>query len=237
MRPPVLIASLALLALASYGVLTLGPFGAPAAEPAPQAGDAVVASPTADGAEVRGRRAERPAAPAGPAVRTLLTTETYAGGGGTADDVLRSMLDGGPRTAGRTFFGLTETAVDLRYDTATAGVGCVVENVEVVLTLTITLPEWTPAADADAGLVRDWARFRRALAAHEDQHREIAERGAASLHQAVDGLRRTTCAQANAEARARLDRLEAAIAEAHARFDAETGHGRTEGAVWPVEGG
>ena len=185
-------------------------------------------------ASAASRRAPAPPpAPTGrPAVRTRVTTETYAVDGQTRDEVLASMLAAGPRADGDVFFGLTVAEIGLRYEATADAAGCALTDVEVDLALTITLPDWAPRAPADPPLARDWGRFRRALAAHEDRHREIAETGAASIAQALGGLRRASCPATEAEARRRLTRLEGAVAAAQHRYDAETDHGRTEGAVW-----
>ena len=238
MRPLALAASISVLALGSFWVLTRGPLAPPPSDVVAADGTVVVVERSEAPVSVRPKSLPPPTAPRprerAPVVRTELTAQSYAVGGGTADEVLRSLLDNGPRTDGDVFFGLTEAAIDLRYDAVAARVGCEVRDVEVVLGLTITLPEWMPPPGTDPELARDWGRFRRALAAHEDRHRQIAVDGAGALYKAVAGLHRTTCEQANEEARRRLERLEIEIAAAHRRFDVETGHGRTEGAVWPL---
>ena len=135
------------------------------------------------------------------------------------------------------FFGLTQTELDVNYDPTEISGGCVIKDTEVDLEVVITLPEWLPATDIAPTLQSDWRRFRRALEAHEDQHRAIAVEGAERAFDAVAELYRPTCEQAVNEARRRLEVLGVEIRAQHRRFDDETGHGKSEGAVWPLESG
>ena len=231
MRALVLVALLSALTMGGYWALTSGWAPVPG-------GPASVAESVRPGA-APGGQAEAGGAAAPAPVRSLPRVEvdlravTYAVDGETPDAILQSLVTRGPSSDGRRFFGLTETAVDLRYELREASNGCVIEDAQVLLSLTITLPAWSPPSGAAPETRRAWARFRRALAGHEDRHRAIAEDGAEALQRAIDGLRRPDCEAVTLEARRRLGRLEGEIGEAHRRYDAETGHGRTEGAVWP----
>jgi len=241
MRPLVFVASIAVLGLGSYWVLTHGfQPGGDAGIVGPQrteeaSDEVVVVRPSASPAGGDEALASAPATRSPrPTVRTEVERVSYVVGGGTPDDILDALVANGPKAEGETFFGITESSVDFLYETVPAQVGCQISNVQVVLHLTITLPEWAAPADAGPDLTRDWGRFRRALADHEDHHREIAEDGANALLDAVFDLHRTTCESVREEARRRLERGEIEIAALHRRYDAETGHGQTEGAVWPL---
>ena len=238
MRLIVFAVSLAALSAGSYWMLT-GPLA-----PSAGGGEAVVTERAGvvrvgapEGAPAAGApasRAEVRLRQSSDGVRTRLSTAPYRVTGQTEAEVLASLREGGPRAGDEVFFGVTETELDVRYRRAPAEVGCVLVDVEVWLSVVVKLPEWAPGADADRGLQRDWGRFLRALAGHEDRHRVIAEGGAQKLHDQLVGLRRASCDQLEAEAQRRLQRAEIEIPGAHRRYDAETGHGRTEGAVWPV---
>ena len=227
MRLLVFALCLSALGAGSYAALTRG-WASDAAEPA--------RTEPADAHRQPDAPRPEPLAPATrgrPAVRTRVTVETYNVTGDTAGDVLVSMLAGGPQPGDDVFFGLTTAETHLRYDTTPVAGGCVLADVSVDLTLTIMLPAWSPTSPPDAQLVRDWGGFRRALADHEDRHRQIAEAGAQRLARALAGLRRDSCPATKAEARRRVQRIEADVSAAQRQYDAETGHGRTEGAVWP----
>ena len=176
----------------------------------------------------------RPPVPDRPAVQVQLANASYAVTGETAEEVLQSLLASGPREGDKVYFGLTETELDVRYDPNEISGGCVIDDTEVDLVVVVTLPEWMPATEVDPKLRQDWGRFRRALSAHEDRHRAIALGGAEAAYRAVAGLYRTSCEEAIAEARQRLERLGVEVSASHRRYDDETGHGKREGAAWPV---
>ena len=227
--------TLSALGAASYWVLTGGPLAPPPAEMvSADSLRAAAASLTPHGEEPVPSVPARPAAPARPAVEVQLTNASYAVTGTTAREVLYSLLESGPREGGEVFFGLTETELDVRYDPNEIAGGCMIEDTEVDLRVVVTLPEWLPVTDVDPDLHRDWARFRRALAAHENRHRAIALGGAEAAYRAVAGLYRPSCEEAITEARRRLERLGVEVSAAHRRYDTETEHGRSEGASWPV---
>ncbi len=240
MRPLTLILSLVALSVGSYWALTHGPLTPAAGEhPGAIPGLAIdttgVEAAGGGGGEIPlvGSPPEGPRERRGEAVRPRVTVVTYAVEGRTARDVLRSLMEHGPRDGGDVFFGLTSTDLDVTYDPEPISGGCVIQNTRVVVDIQITLPEWLPGADVDPDLAADWSRFRRALTDHEDRHREIAVEGAEDAYDAVAELLRPTCNEANEEARRRLERLGVEVGAAHRRFDAETGHGKHDGAIWP----
>lgn len=225
---------LPVLGAASFWALTQGPLAPPSVElvsaDSLRAAAAALA-PTDDGpAPPSGR----PPEPDRPPIQVERTHQTYAVTGETVDDVLRSLLERGPREGDDIFFGLTETALDVRYDPHEISGGCIIQDAEVDLDLVVTLPEWMPEPGTDPALLRDWGRFRRALAAHESRHQAIALGGAEAAYRAVAGLYRDSCEEAVAEARGRLERLGVEVSAAHRRYDSETEHGKREGAAWPV---
>ena len=221
MRPVVLAALLSALSAGSFAVLAGRPLSAGTVETSAPGGVGAPAS-------------ERAGLPDRPPVQARTTTETYPVEGTTGAELLRSLLTRGPRADGNVFFGLTTAETDLHYRTAPSAAGCALADVTVDLDVTVTLPEWAPPPDAPPALRRDWGRFLTALRQHEDGHRQIAVEGAEALHAAIVGLRRPTCAAATAEGRRRVARLQIEATAAHRRLDAETGHGRTQGAVWPT---
>lgn len=238
MRLLYLAVTLAAVSTGSFWALTEGPL-APAAEAGvsvPEPGDSaprttvdVVREPPAETS-----RAARLALDPSEGVRVNYTASSYAVEGRTEREILQSLLQRGPVSEGARFFGLTSVEISLFYRPTVVASDCVIGEVGVALDVNVTLPEWMAPAEPADGLVRDWATFRRALGAHEARHREIAEDGAAALYRQLAGLRRATCEEVEAEAQRRLERSEVAIESAHRRYDSETGHGQTEGAIWPL---
>ena len=233
MRLVLLALCLSALSAGSYAALThgLAPVRSAGNPPAPADHDRQSRATTLDASPPQ--PSQSPAPSRVPSVRTRVTSETYTVRGETAAEVLASMVAGSPQSDGGAFFGRTVAEIGLRYDTRAGLGGCVLVDVEVDVALTTTLPDWTPAASTELQLARDWWQFRRALAGHEGRHRQIAETGADAIARALGGLRRDACAAVEAEAQRRLVRLERDLHQAQHRYDIETGHGRTEGAVWP----
>lgn len=238
MRLLVLAVSLVALSAGSFWALTSGPL-APSAEPTASVPAVPLVTGAATGATAWSSEAvaaggPSPLAPPTRAIRTTLSHATYPVTGQTEREVLRSLLASGPRDGDDIFFGLTATELDVRFDPKEISGGCVIRNTQVDLDIVITLPEWQPMTDVGPGLQRDWRQFRWALAEHEDEHRALAIEGAEQAYDAVAELYRPSCAEANTEARRRLERIGVEIEAAHRRLDQETGHGKADGAVWPV---
>ncbi|WP_412062204.1 DUF922 domain-containing protein [Rubrivirga sp. IMCC45206] len=225
--------ALVTLGSASFWALTAGPLAPSAAHPV-EALQPVAAGDTWSSNASAAGGPSPPAAPPPRTIRSRISARTYAVAGTTEREVLRSLLVRGPRDGDDIFFGLTQTELDVRYEPTPISGGCVIRDTEVDLDVVITLPEWLPATDLAPDLQSDWRRFRRALEAHENQHRAIAVDGAERAFDAVAELYRSSCEEANSEARRRLEVLGVEVKAEHRRLDEETGHGKADGAVWPV---
>ena len=201
-------------------------------------GSGSVLETAAGGGVAAGRPAgERPAADlsaASPAVRTTLAERPYTVVGGNAQELLASMAGEAPRTGGEAFFGLTVTELSFRYVHAMSRSACRLYDVQVDLAVSVALPAWEPPPSASYELRRDWTRFAQSLRRHEDRHRVLAEAGAETIRTRLHGLTAPTCAAVDAEARRVADGVRIETDAAHRRYDSETGHGRTQGAVWPL---
>jgi predicted secreted Zn-dependent protease len=139
----------------------------------------------------------------------------------------------GPRARGQRFFGMTEWEVNAEYRWRERPNGCAIDELTVHVAVQTHLPRWRRPAHASSSLRGAWSRFLAALDGHEDGHRALAEEAAESIRRRLATLRTRTCrrieAQAHREMLALLDEYE----RRNLAYDAETGHGRTQGAVWP----
>jgi len=163
-----------------------------------------------------------------------VSEQRYAVSGATEGEILGSMRANGPSTNGSSFFGLTGSESSFQLQPRMDGESCVAEDVRVELAVTITLPEWEPVSDVPYELQRDWSRFSTALKRHEDGHRQIAADGATATRDALQGLRRASCQQVDADARQLARRIADQTEAEHNRYDDATDHGRTQGAEWPL---
>ena len=174
------------------------------------------------------------AEPSLPRLETSLDVVTYAVQGRTAGEVLTSMRAGAPSADGVTYFGMTASEIDVRFRTIQVAGGCRLDGVEVDLDVTMTLPDWDPDGPTDYAVRRDWARFASALRRHEDGHRDRAVAGAEAVADALADVVRPTCPEVDAEGRRLAREAQARTAAEQERYDDQTDHGRTEGAMWPI---
>ena len=112
--------------------------------------------------------------------------------------------------------------------------GCRLEQIRVDLHVAITLPTWESEESAPQALAREWAQFERSLRRHEDGHREIAEWGAREVYHALKSLRTPSCEGIDAAAQITAQRLRDRSERRQRSYDHQTGHGRTQEAVWPL---
>jgi len=166
-------------------------------------------------------------------VRATVQTAPYRVTGHSMESLLDALRAGGPRVDGDIFFGLTSTSLSYRFAYRERAGLCETTDARVELDVTITLPEWQAPPSAPFELRRDWQRFAQALRRHEERHRDLAIEHAHTLRRAVEGLRAPTCDAVAALAADRAERAQAAAEAAHASYDRVTGHGESEGAVWP----
>ena len=167
-------------------------------------------------------------------VREHHRTDTFLVRGETARDLLEEMRRSGPPHEGSRVFGYTSWTVrwSYRYEPDDTR-GCEVTHVEVELETVITLPEWSPPAGADTGLVDEWGRFLDALTRHEEGHKAHGVAAARAARRELGRVRAPACSLIEDEVNMRGE----AIIGRHARldkvYDEETGRGAGQGAVWP----
>ena len=169
-------------------------------------------------------------------VYTIIDVNTYQLVGASEEVLLAGMRALGPKSEGSEYFGLTETQLAYRYWKKQTEQGCQLEQIRIDLNVTITLPRWEASRVAPYELRRDWSRFDTALRRHEDGHREIAEWSAREVYQALSRLRTASCDGIDGAAQGAAERLRDLSEQRQASYDRQTGHGRSQGAVWPQGG-
>lgn len=171
-------------------------------------------------------------APRGVAITT--DVDRYDVRGETADAIRSDMNFKRPTSNDGSYDAHTDWNVSWTFQRVPRAGACVIEDVNVKLSVRYQLPQWEPPPGAPSSLVKRWNRYLTALNGHERNHAihglsaaEEVQRKLASLAPA------TTCDEAEASA----NREGTAIVEAHARrdpeYDLSTTHGKTEGAVFP----
>ena len=139
----------------------------------------------------------------------------------------------GPRARGQRFFGMTEWEVNAEYRWRERPTGCSIDDLTIRVAVQTHLPRWRRPAHAAPSLQGAWGRFLAALDQHEHGHRALAEDAAEAIRQRLASLRTATCARIEARAHREMEALLDEYERRNLAYDATTGHGRTQGAVWP----
>jgi len=152
--------------------------------------------------------------------------------GRTVEELHADMERLGPKIDGASYVG--ETGSPMRWSWRTrsmGGVSCSIHDVAVSVNAQITLPRWTPPADAEPGLAAEWKRFVDAVEAHEAGHKDISAKAAREIIDRVQGLS-APCSQIDTRGN---DIARSVVERAHERqqaYDAETRHGLTQGTMF-----
>jgi predicted secreted Zn-dependent protease len=113
---------------------------------------------------------------------------------------------------------------------------CRLEDVKVLVTVDITLPEWPGARLGARDLRLRWEDFLASLRVHEYGHRDRAFLASAEVHGTLLGVRAESCLTIAQLADARALAVVRRHEELDRAYDRISLHGRTQGAVWPPSG-
>lgn len=159
--------------------------------------------------------------------------ETYLARHRTGDGLLQTLNNASPiREDGRTFHGHTRWHVRWNFRwRARADGGCEMTTVATTLDVTITLPR---LRTDDADTAAEFKTFVRALAAHEEGHRALAQETAATIDRTLMALHSVgPCKEFTARANGIADDLVHAAQLRERLYDIETNHGCKQGACLP----
>src|SRR5579884_874483 len=170
---------------------------------------------------------------AAPLAVTVAARERYYDIAGATAAALRDQIRrfGPADDSGARRDALTVWELEWAYRPAPARDGCALREVRVTLTLTVTLPRWTPPAAAPADLRAAWRTYLERVRVHEAGHGAIAEAAARELLAALAAVHGPTCDAARAEATRTAERIVAAGRARNRAYDVETRHGQTQGVV------
>lgn len=159
---------------------------------------------------------------------------TYPIQGDTASELSSQIKRLGPLDGneGKRFAGNTRWSVRWNYMMAPQADGrCRLQQVQVSLEVTMTLPEWQPRHRADPLLKSHWPAYLAALTNHEMGHRANGVRAAFAVRDALAAVApAASCQQladgANAAANAAMNSRQGADVD----YDRQTKHGALQGA-------
>ena len=152
--------------------------------------------------------------------------------GRTFDEVRADMRSKGPKIDGRTFVGEARSPMRWSWRTeSTGGSTCSIREVTVSVNAQITLPRWTPPADAEPGLADEWKRFIAALEVHEAGHKDISAKAGREITNRLRGLS-SLCSQLSTRANDVARTIVTRASEEQTLYDATTRHGLTQGTAF-----
>lgn len=166
-------------------------------------------------------------------VRARSETTYYDVRGKSREDLAAALRRNGPNIRGSRFFGLTEWQVSVEYRPADEAERCAISDLTVHIAVETHLPRWTPSAEASKNLHGAWDHFVAALDEHERGHRVLAEEAAEAIRHELARVQAAACDQLDPLAQRAMTAVMSTYESRNLAYDAETGHGRTQGAVWP----
>ena len=182
---------------------------------------------------IAGMLSALPLPAAGPEV--TIKYEYYDVKGNTAGELKEGMKAYGVRwNDGKRYDAFTGWYVEWEYVFNSVENLCVIERAHTKVSVTYFLPRWKDSDGADPGLQEHWDRFINSLRRHEEGHKEIAVAAALEIEKAVASLNSYKGCEAlrNVADTTAQGIIQKYIAQQEA-YDKRTGHGRTQGAVFP----
>lgn len=150
--------------------------------------------------------------------------------GATLNDLRAQMRLLGPRDGGIPRAGYTRGYTHWSVTYANDAGACVLRTERVTVSDTVTLPLWTPPANADPAVVAEWSRFVTMLGRHEEGHREITLTGAARIARTLSAVpSHASCADLMADVNTQGHAILDAMNASQQQYDLETNHGLRRG--------
>lgn len=170
--------------------------------------------------------------PAGPAVS--VDTVYYDIRGSTANQLRGQMDRLGPETEGGRFDASTEWHIQWTYTYARSAASCALQEPQVDVQVTYTLPRWNPPADAPRSLADRWHAYVAALQVHEDGHRDIGIAAGEEVLRTLGELpAEATCPAMGRVANGAANQIITRHQAEERGYDRLTNHGATQGATFP----
>jgi predicted secreted Zn-dependent protease len=150
--------------------------------------------------------------------------------GSTLSDLRAQMRLLGPRDGQAVRAGYTHGYTYWHVNFTNDAGNCLMRTVQVTVYDTVTLPLWTPPANADPSVVAEWSRFVTMLGRHEEGHREIMAGGAQQIARTLASLPpHASCPDLLADANAQGHAILTSTQNRQVAYDDETNHGLRHG--------
>jgi predicted secreted Zn-dependent protease len=172
----------------------------------------------------------------GPVVRLDLRRSFSPVIGSTASQLRAVLWTLGPVRQGRRFGAFTDWEIVWRYRQADDRGGCRIHEASTEVRATITSPLWKPPRSAPGDLVAAWREYVVAIETHEQGHLALAVEAAKTIWMRMIALPALPSKTALADAANAVAEEELRAARAREiLYDQITGHGVTQGVVFPSE--
>lgn len=163
------------------------------------------------------------------------TPSTYKIFGNTATQIRNQLRSCAPSNgSGEVFAGETGYTLTWQYAATTTDGGlCTLSRLKIGLHVTMSLPAWSPSAQATSGLANQWKNFISNLNIHENGHVALDTQYANQLLSDLQSMPAADCATLNAAVQTKATTTLANLDTANATYDNQTNHGATQGAILP----
>jgi predicted secreted Zn-dependent protease len=155
---------------------------------------------------------------------------------GSSEKALRKQMcqNGCTWEDGRKYDSVTSWYWKWGYGTDSASQTCSADDFSITLEIISRYPKWVRTGEAPQPLVDKWDGYMKNLTMHENGHRDMVVDAAAQFYGAVANLPRAlSCADRDRQVRTLSTELMARLNAAQQKYDADTNHGATQGALFP----
>ncbi|VFQ45897.1 DUF922 domain-containing protein [Desulfoluna butyratoxydans] len=135
---------------------------------------------------------------------------------------------------GKTYDALTTWMARWWFTWESGPGSCRVTGVETSVEVLHRYPRWANQDEAAPELQHHWARYMKNLKIHEDGHKRIGIAATAAIEEAIRQMPpHPSCRNLETAANALADEILDTYRAREADYDKKTGHGKTQGAVFP----
>jgi predicted secreted Zn-dependent protease len=162
--------------------------------------------------------------------------ERYVVAGDSASALRTSLNRSGPHSSadGRVYDAATQWGLQWSFRYGDDPGACSLQSGTIEMVAVTTLPQLGASSRLDAASMAAWQHYLDALEMHESGHLEGVRQGVRALQAAMnDSPAMATCAELGSYLNALGNAYQDAIRDADTEYDAATGHGRSQGAVFP----
>ncbi len=168
--------------------------------------------------------------------RVSLNVVYYAIQGSTAEELRSQINQNSPVDvrSSRRYAAYTEWEVSWYYRSNRKSHECSLNSPQINTAVRMTLPRWTPPANAPAPLKTQWNRYLKALRLHEEGHQQHGIKAGQEILQILKQMPTfQSCQILASTANREADQIIKKYNQQDISYDQRTKHGAMQGAVFP----